>query len=83
MNGESDATFEDEKSFIACNACLERSTDVAPRARLIQVRAGTTEPNGDQLHLLARQNSAGPRTCPHSQQQFSPFGIPLLEFVQR
>ena len=62
---------------------VERSADLTARARFIEVRARAIQREVNQLHLLARKNSAGPRIRSNPQQQFRPFGVPFPEFVQR
>src|SRR5271154_5775419 len=83
MDRQPNATLENQDDLIARRSCFESGADLAACAFFIEVRAGAIQREVDQLHLLARQNAAGPWVRSNPQQHFRSFGIPFSEFVQR
>ncbi len=78
MNREPDATFQDEDDFIARRARVERSANLAAGTFFVEVRAGAIQREVDQLHFLARQNSASPRIRADTATAVPPLSDPIL-----
>src|SRR4051794_3728965 len=82
MGCHSGATLEHAENFFTRRARVEGGTDLEPRTRLAEVRAGAVKRQKDQLDFLSRQHAAVPRAGSQSQQQFRSPGIPFFEYVE-